>query len=306
MIADDLWASKGPSPAVLKAIDRLSRRRNAFEDLTAIDAAEKLIKARALERIEEMEKCLCEEGPASRFLTEGWRELDRLEICLAQLRPAPEDDAGAGVVLIDPHPADPSIVEAGGTPLITHSIDILRSVARHAADEPEGPDPGAGGAHPSLPGLPRRIARFIAGFLADGTPSGSVLRVIARALSALLPLLERDPPMATALPEPTEKDEARVEHLQQERAMRARERAAAKEEVAGRTRPDVPTSVRIPADVAAALFGPADDAWNDLLDLVSEALEVFIVAGDRGGVSAVLEILDLTAEAFGLDLAEAA
>ena len=304
MITDDFWTSKGPTPTELRAVDRLSRHRRALEEMTPTDEAEALVKTRAIDLLEDMEECLCEEGSGARFLAEGWRQLERFELCLTQLRSAPED-LDAGVVLIDEHrPSRPPT--EGGTHWITTSIDTLRSVARHAADDPELPDPGTGGARPFLPGLLPRITRFVAGFLADGTPSGSVLRVIARALSGLLPLLERAPREAMPLPEPTEKDGARIQLLQQERAARARERAAAKEEVAGRTRPDVPTSVRIPADVAAALFGPADDAWNDLLDLVSEALEVFIVAGDRGGVSAVLEILDLTAEAFGLDLAEAA
>lgn len=205
--------------------------------------------------------------------------------------------------LLDAELTDHPITHGGET-MINHSIGILRSVARKAADHPEPTTPD--GARPFLPGLAPRVARFLAGFLVGGTPSMAILRVIARTMAALRPLLDRDfaPDGPRPVPDPTSESSASIELLRYERAARARERGGAREEAAGRARPDVPPTVRVPDDVVAARRD--NEPWNDLLDLVSEALEVYIAYRHDDGVAAILELIDLIADALGVDFPEAA
>ena len=275
------------------------------------DEADEQVRARALALLEDMEECLCEEGHGARFLADGWRVLDELELRLAQLRAQPPGDAVADVVPIQWHRPD-SPPTQGGTPLFIHSLDIMRSVAQHAADNPLPPAPDADGARPTLPDLLPRIARIVTGLFGGDAPSGTLLRVIAQAFATLLPLLDRDadsgaePAGARPVPEPTVAGDARIDILRQTRAARWRERDRAKAELTTRGRSDVPPSVRLPAGTAADLFGPVDEAWNDLFDLITDALELFIVFRDDRGVSATVELLDLLDEFFGLGLAEAA
>ena len=190
----------------------------------------------------------------------------------------------------------------GGERMLNHSIGILRSAAQKAVDHPEPPDPN--GARPFLPGLAPRVARFIAGFLAGGTPSVAVLRVIARTMAALRPLLDRDPlpDGPRPVPEPTSEGTDSIERLRNERAARARERGAAREEASGRARPGIPPTVRVPADIVAARR--ENEPWNDLLDLVSEALEVYIAFRHGDGVAASLELVDLIADVLDIDSPE--
>lgn len=199
-------------------------------------------------------------------------------------------------------PADKPLTD-GGHYMIAHSIDILRNVASHAADNLEPPQPGA---EAFLPSLPPRVARFMAGFLANGSPPAAVLRVIAQALTTLLPLADREtaPAGPRALPEPSADAKTAIGILRRERAARARERGAAREAAEGRARPDIPPSLRAPADVVADRRH--NEAWNDLLDVVSQGLEVFIAFGDRDGVNASLELIELIAGVLGVDLPEAA
>ncbi len=181
------------------------------------------------------------------------------------------------------------------------TIETIRSVARHAQGAP-GPEAPAATGRAAIDGLWPRLVQLVAGLLATNVTGTGILQVIAQALTTLLPLLNLDGrstvPGAGKL---TVQEKARLDLLRQERAARARQRAA------HRARPDRP-----PANRRFPFFGdggdaePETDAWNDLLQLVSEALEAFIRFRDRAGIDRCVEPPELIAELFGVAPPEAA
>ncbi len=95
MIVDDLWTAKGPTAAELKVLERLGRRRQAFEAVTPADEEDAIVIARANATLDDMEECLCEEGAKAPYLARGWRVLDQLEARLEDLRNTPGATAGS-------------------------------------------------------------------------------------------------------------------------------------------------------------------------------------------------------------------
>ncbi len=184
------------------------------------------------------------------------------------------------------------------------AIETIRAIARHAAEDPS---PAAictpAGAPASL--MPR-VAGFVSRLVAGGA-TGTAIRIVAQALVAFLPLLDRgkQPDATPAEPELTTKDEARIDLLLLERAARARDRHTGDVHVATAfAPPDIPPAASAAAE--PAVTGAEDEVWNDLLDLTSEALETFIRFRNAVGVKRCLELLDLLAEAFDVDWPEAA
>ncbi len=312
MIIRDLWTAKGPTLAELKILERLGRRRRALEAVTAADGDEATVITRALATLDEMEECLCEEGRAAPRLARGWEDLDQLEARLTALQAAaparrPEGSASPQNDLT------PSI-QGVPMPVIT-AIETIRAVARRAAEDPSprcfgGPAAPAQAARSLLPRVAELVKRLFA-----GNATGTAIRIVAQALAAFLPLLDREkqpdePVAAPAEPELTTKDEARIDLLLQERAARTRQRGAGDSHVASVfARPDIPPAASAaepavtatpPAEAPPAEASPEADVWNDLLDLTSEALETFIRFRNAVGVKRCLELLDLLAEAFGV------
>ncbi len=181
------------------------------------------------------------------------------------------------------------------------SIETIRSVARHAVEDPTTASSDSPPAC-SLSGLLPRLAQLVTGLFAAGAPGGNTIHVVAQALAAFLPLLDlgRQPAEPPAPSELVTKDEARIDLLRQERTARARLRSAtARHRPAQRVRPDRPP-------FAAFTAPPDEEVWHDLLDLTSEALEAFIRFRHPEGVGPCLELLELLAETFGVDVPEAA
>ncbi len=189
------------------------------------------------------------------------------------------------------------------------AIETIRTVAQLAQDDPAPEAVGATG-RAALDGLWPRLAQLVARLLATGatggknppsippfTKGGSLMQIIAQALATLLPLLNLDGRPTDPGTELAGKDKARVDFLRRERADRARHRA----------RPDRPPESRsFPGFGNGGDAEPEADVWNDLLELISEALEAFIRFGDRTGIDRCAELLDLLAETFGVTQPEAA
>ncbi len=178
--------------------------------------------------------------------------------------------------------------------LIT-AIETIRAVAHRAAEDPQPP---AAADPPTTGSFPVRLWRLLIRLLDAEMPEGRILQVLWRALRALLPLLTFDPPPADPPvdpPEPPVKTRARIDLLRQERAARARERQAGELHACARPdRPPAPAS----AFVSDTPGEPDGDLWNDLLDLTSESVEVFVLSGDAEGVGRCAELLDLLSETF--------
>ncbi len=133
------------------------------------------------------------------------------------------------------------------------------------------------------------------------------MRILAHALATFLPVLDLDwlPSDPGTLLRPTPRAYARIDLLRQERAARARLRAAAARHRPARpappgqirrARPDRPPESR-----GAAVFGlavPDDDLWHDLLDLTSETLETFIGFSHQAGIRRCAELIEVLAESF--------
>ncbi len=318
MIVDDLWTAKGPAPADLKVLERLAQCRLVFEAFESPDEEEAIVIARALATLDDMEECLCEEGRGAPLIARGWQTLDRLEARLAALRATrPSRPGGHDVALAALGPRCPRVVDPprgtkshtlsiegspsphipGDSNLLNTSIETLRSVARRVAEDPSPGVcvPPAGTVLAVLPRIAELVSRLLCAKV-----TGSASRIVVRALSVFTPLLElchRSPERGAKAPnEPqlTVKDEARIDLLHQERAARAQQRSAG----SARVRPDRPPETRLAQSEA--------EVWNDMLDLISEALEIFIRFRNAVGVNRCLELLDLLSEALGVDQPEAA
>ncbi len=192
------------------------------------------------------------------------------------------------------------------------AIDTIRSVARAAVEDPpmlrsvpDEPAPGTGSGAPaaSLDGLLPRVAMMLIRLLIARTPQGSTLRIVAQALATFLPLLGLDwlPSDPGAIPRPTPRDCARIDLLRQERAARGRLRATVARhrpaQPARRVQPDRPPESR-----AGAFFGvaePGGEVWDELLDLTSETLEIFIGFDHQEGVRHCAELIEVLADTFG-------
>lgn len=309
MIAKDLWSAQGPPPAVLKTLERIAASRRLFEAVPPAGEEEACVAARAHAVLDQMEEIVCEEDARAPSLKRLWQELEPLEARMSQLRAEAACPEPLPQPLCGKTPANegaPRPQNHGDPDLITTAIETVRSVARRAMEDPQPPAAGAGTRQP-VDGLLPRIAALIARLFATGMREGNLLRIVARALATFLPLLAagRPPAGPRPVPESATRNQARVDLLRQERAARARERRAAEVLAARRARPHLP-----PADRARPHIPPAGGsdagAWHDLLDLTSEALEVFITHGDAAGTAGVAELLDLLAEAFAPGRPEAA
>ncbi len=190
--------------------------------------------------------------------------------------------------------------------LIT-AIETIRSVARHAAEDPQPP---AAAADRPLASFPARLWRLLARLLDAEMPEGQLLRILVRTLRALLPLLVQEPPPSDPPADPPSdppadppesplKTLARIDLLRQERAARARGRRAG--ELSTCAPPDRP-----PVANRAAAAGNAGQVWHELVDLASEAVEACVAAGDDRGIGRCVELLDVLAETFDGDRPEAA
>ncbi len=198
------------------------------------------------------------------------------------------------------------------------AIDTIRSVARSAAEHPPGPravpDPPATAGGPpaaSLAGLLPRVARVLARLLFAHGRDGDCLRVLARAVTTFVPLLDLGwlPAHPGAAPKPDTRVEARIDLLRQERAARARLRSAAARHRPARpappgqiqrARPDRPPGNRGATILGFPWAAATDDGlWHELLDLTSELLEICLGFGHQGGVQSCAELLELLAAVFG-------
>ncbi len=304
MITRDLWKAKGPTLAELKILERLGRRRRALEAVTAADGDEAIVIARALATLDDMEECLCEEGPRAALLADGWQRLDELEARLARTPrpsapPADLPEARPPADLVRHRRRPPAKPRTHGGPSLITAIDTIRSIARRAAEDPR---PGNPRLRLAFPTRPRRAAsstaasstaappvlpvpflpylgRLVTRLFVTAVPAGDTFQIVAQALAAFLPLLDLAPaPTDPDIPpEMTTRERARIDLLHQERAARA----------------------------YTCQAGP-DDAWLDLLGLTSEALETFIRHRRLAGVRACLVLLDLLADTFAAGRPEAA
>ncbi len=183
------------------------------------------------------------------------------------------------------------------------AVETIRSVARRAVEDPT-PGEGRPPAGVALPGSTPRIAHFVKGMF-TGDNAGPTIVFVTKALAVLSPILDHGRRSAApSEPEPAVKDQARIDLLRQERAARARQRQAATAMPAtARVRPDRP-----PASSArgACVLVPNDDLLHEVLDLISEALELFIRYRDIAGVRGCLELLDMLSGSFRLGRSEAA
>ncbi len=190
------------------------------------------------------------------------------------------------------------------------AIETIRSVSRAAAEDPPAlrsvpdqsrPETGSGAPAASLAGLLPRVVMILIRLLIPRTPDDKnpPSGILAHAIAAFLPLLDLDwlPSDPGTLPRPTPRAYARIDVLRQERAARARLRAAAaRHRPARRVRPDRPPESR-----GAAVFGlpvPDDDLWHDLLDLTSEILETFIGFSYQPGIQRCAELIEVLADTF--------
>ncbi len=334
MSIEDLATTRGPSAAALRLLERLARRRTAIEAVTPAGEHRETVLGCLFATLDNMEEAVCEEGPRSRLLAEGWQRLDELEARLtetssppatpARERPEPpRPPSPPASIRRRRAPAKPTI-EVNGGPDLINAIDTIRSVAHRAAEDPV---PAAGDAplrlgllvrrtparpssqapsasvrrspRRSLPPASRRAGRpspravlapsgcgrllllYVDDLLTRLESSGTfddhhTLLIVAQTLITFLPLLDLDPAAAgpDIPPEPTTREEARIDHLGQERDRRLR--------------------------------GPRANPWHELLDLTSEVLETCIRHRHLAGVRGCLELLDLLADAFTLERPEAA
>ena len=170
----------------------------------------------------------------------------------------------------------------------THVAVVLLASGRYRAGQGASVVPRFG--RPSLDGMLPRLGATLAQLFA-GVNLGESWRIVARAFAAFLPLLDVDSvPTAT-----DEQIRARVDLLRLERQSRAHLVRLA----TSRARPDRPPEVRsFPAIGSAWAATPQGSAWNAFLDLISEALEIYLRAGHRRGVASCADLLDLLADTF--------
>ncbi len=83
MSIEDLETTRGPSATALKVLERLGRRRAALEALAPAGDHQAAVLRRSFATLDDMEEALCEEGPGSPLLAEGWQRLDEIEARLA-------------------------------------------------------------------------------------------------------------------------------------------------------------------------------------------------------------------------------